>query len=199
MGNEFEYYLLEADNGNYPRLEVDDDFDDETNSSIFSYDDEAAADAVAHLKFGYAEKGFTMPDYLWCDCRHVFSKKVYDELKNIAIKDFKLVPTIIKGKKGEEYTNYWAVNIYREYAFLDAEKSEVDHIHTEGRMAGRWSGVDKMVLDEVAMAKVPLAERLVYISREWSAQVFYHKSVVDAIKSVNPTGIRFRQGPEWVE
>lgn len=186
MENEFDYYLLEADSGSYPRIEVDDDFNDGTNSSIFSYDEEASADAVAHVKIGYAEKGFTIPDYLWCDCRHIFSKKIYDVLKDIAIKDFKLVSTIIRGKKGEEHTGYWATNIYgEELAFLDKDKSEYKRINSKGR----WSMITKMVINKEEMAKVPLENRLVYVGKESSAYVYYHKSVVDAIMSVNPTGI----------
>jgi len=191
--NEFDYYLIEADNGNYPRLEVDDDLDEGCNSNIFSYDEEAPDGATARVKFGYAEKGFTMPDYLWCDCRHIFSKKIYDILKDVAIKDFKLIPTIIRGKKDEEYTDYWATNIFRDFAFLDEEKSEFD-----GKLSsGRWNGIEKMVIDKELMSAVPLEERLIYAGKESSAYVYYHKSIVDLIMSVNPTGVRFISVEEW--
>ena len=192
--NEFDYYLLETDAGNYPHLEVEDGFEGSANSDVFSYDDEAPDGAVAHLKFRYSEKGFTMPDYLWCDCRHVFSKKIYDVLKDIAVKDFKFVPTIIRGKKGEEYAGYWSTNFYGDgLAFLDKDKSEFSSINSKGR----WSGVEKMVLNEEEMAKVPLTERLVYTAKEWGAMTFYHKSIVDLIMSVNPTGVRFIPVNEW--
>ena len=192
--NEFDYYLLETDAGNYPHLEVEDGFEGSANSDVFSYDDEAPDGAVAHLKFRYSEKGFTMPDYLWCDCRHVFSKKIYDVLKDIAVKDFKLVPTIIKGKKGEEYAGYWSTNFYGDgFAFLDEEKSEFD-----GKLSsGRWNGIEKMVISTELMSAVPLEERLVYVGKESSAYVYYHKSIVDLIMSVNPTAVRFVPVNEW--
>ena len=191
--NEFDYYLIQADKGNYPHLEVDDDFNEGFNSEIFSYDREAPDGAEAHVKFRYVEKGFTMPDYHWCSCRHIFSKKIYDVLKDVAIKDFKLVPTIIRGKKDEEYTDYWTANIFRKFAFLDEEKSEFDCKLS----SGSWNGIEKMVINQELMSAVPLEERLIYIVKEGSAHVLYHKSIVDLIMSVNPTGVRFISIEEW--
>ena len=175
-------------------LEVDDDFNSMNKPLV--YKREAPEGMVAHLQFQFVEKGFTMPDYLYCRMvGTVFSEKIYNVLKDFDIKDFQLVPAVIKGKKGEEYTGYYAANVYREYAFLDKEKSEYDRIDSDGR----WDDIEKMVLDEAEMAKVPLAERLVFRSREWGTQTFWHKSIVDAIMAVEPTGIRFRPGPEWEE
>ena len=117
----------------------------------------------------------------------------YDMLKDVAIKDFKLIPTIIRGKKDEEYTDYWATNIFRDFAFLDEEKSEFD-----GKLSsGRWNGIEKMVISTELMSAVPLEERLVYVGKESSAYVYYHKSIVDLIMSVNPTGVRFIPVNEW--
>lgn len=48
-----------------------------------------------------------------------------------------------------------------------------------------------MVINKEAMAKVPLEDRLIYVSGEDSARVFYHKSIVDIITSVNLTGVAF--------
>jgi hypothetical protein len=54
-----------------------------------------------------------------------------------------------------------------------------------------------MVINEKEMEKVPLKERLMYVSKESSAYVFYHKSIVDAIMSVSPTGVQFIPVAEW--
>lgn len=54
-----------------------------------------------------------------------------------------------------------------------------------------------MVINKEAMAKVPLEDRLMYVSGEDMARVFYHKSIVDAIMSVNPTGVAFIPVEEW--
>ena len=64
--------------------------------------------------------------------RTVFSKKIYEVLKNIDIKDFQLVPAIIKDPKGEENFDYWIAGIYREFLFLDKENSIYKRVMTNG-------------------------------------------------------------------
>ncbi len=54
-----------------------------------------------------------------------------------------------------------------------------------------------MVINQVEMSKIILEERLMYVSKEDPAHVFYHKSIVDVIMSVNPTGIRFIRVEDW--
>jgi len=54
-----------------------------------------------------------------------------------------------------------------------------------------------MIIDRELMAKVPLEERLIYVGKESSAYVYYHKSIVDLIMSTNPTGVKFISVGEW--
>jgi hypothetical protein len=54
-----------------------------------------------------------------------------------------------------------------------------------------------MVINQELMSQVPLEERLMYVSKESSAYVFYHKSIVDLIMSVNPTGVVFVPVEKW--
>jgi len=76
---------------------------------------------------------------------------------------------------------------------LDEEKSEFD-----GKLSsGRWNGIEKMVVNQELMSAVPLEERLIYVGKESSAYVYYHKSIVDLVMSVNPTGVRFISIEEW--
>jgi hypothetical protein len=178
--------MIGNDSGNYPTLMNDDNINSD-GTMFLRRMQSVDADTIIHLIFDYAEKGYSMPDVLSLDCRAVFSKKIYDVLKDVPIKDFQLVSTIIKGKKGEEYSDYWIAGVYRDFAFLDKDKSKYMSITSKGR----WSGIEKMVIDEKLMSEVPLEERLIYVSKESSAYVFYHKSIVDLIKSVNPEGIAF--------
>ncbi|GHU98991.1 hypothetical protein FACS1894159_02310 [Bacteroidia bacterium] len=54
-----------------------------------------------------------------------------------------------------------------------------------------------MVISQELMSQVPLEERLMYVSKESGADVFYHKSIVDLIMSVNPQGIVFVPIEKW--
>jgi hypothetical protein len=194
MSNEFEYYLIEGDNKFMSPLLMNDDKINSDGTMFLQRMGKVAPETVVHLVFNPPiPPKPDMTDYLWLQTRAVFSKKIYDVLKNIDIKDFQLVPAIIKDPKGKEYSEYWIANIYREFAFLDEAKSEFMSKNSKGR----WSMIRKMVINEDEMAKVPLAERLIYVSKESSAYVFYHKSIVDAIMSVNPTGVKFIPVAEW--
>ena len=191
---EFDYYLIESDE-NYlsPLLMNDDDVESGATAFLRRYKpiDE---NIVTHLVFNPPiPPKPDMTDYLNLNCRAVFSTKIRDVLKEISIKDFQLVPAIVKDPKGNEYSDYWIANTYRKYAFLDKDKSEYGSITSKGS----WSMIKKMVVDEERMSKVLLADRLIYVGEESSAYVFYHKSVVDAIMSVNPTGLIFVPVAEW--
>lgn len=195
MSNEFDYYLIESTG--------------EFTSPLLRNDDKANSGGTMFLRrMQRVEEGTTvhlvfnspiptkpaMTDYLYLQCRAVFSKKVYDVLKDIDIKDFQLVPAIITDPKGEEYSDYWIAGIYREFAFLDKDKSEYSSIDED---TGNWSMIETMVVDQKAMSEVPLEERLIYVGKESSAYVYYHKSIVDAIMSVNPTDVRFISVEDW--
>ena len=192
--NGFDYFMIESD-GNFtsPLLMNDDEIN--SGGTAFLIDGEPINEnTITHLIFNPPiPPKPQMTDYLSLDCRAVFSKKIYDVLKNIDIKDFQLVSAIIKDEKGEEHVDYWIANIYREFAFLDKDKSEYSRINTKGR----WSGIEKMVINQELMSAVPLEERLIYVGKESSAYVFYHKSIVDLIMSVNPTGLVFVPVDKW--
>jgi hypothetical protein len=195
MENEFEYYLIERD-GKYqsPLLMNDDEFDEDGTMFLRNMEN-VEIGTIIHLVFNSPKPtNVQMTDYLWLSGgRSVFSKKIYDILKDTAVKDFQLVPAVIKDPKGNEYSDYWIAGIYRDFAFLSEKESEFD----SKTSSGRWSGIEKMVINEEEMAKVPLEERLIYVGKESSAYVFYHKSIVDAIMSVNPTGVRFIRVEDW--
>jgi len=67
------------------------------------------------------------------------------------------------------------------------------------KIDGEIRNVMRFFLDTDALAKIPLEKRLVFLLEEDMPKQIYHKSVVDAIMSVNPTGVGFYQIPEWYE
>ncbi|MDL2305080.1 hypothetical protein LJC72_07045 [Bacteroides sp. OttesenSCG-928-D19] len=194
MTTEFDYYLIEGDNNYMSPLLMNDDEVDSEGTLFLNRMQKVDDGTIVHLVFNPPiPPKAQMTDYLFLTCRAVFSKKIYEVLKGVEIKDFQLVPAVIKDNKGEEFSDYWIAGVYREFAFLDKDKSEYADITSKGR----WSGIEKMVIDQDLMSQVPLEERLIYVGKESSAYVFYHKSIVDAIMSVNPTGLVFVPVKEW--
>ena len=192
--NEFDYYLIARDGKFMSPLLKNDDSKNSGGTMFLRRMERVEEGTTIHLEFNPPiPPKPDMTDYLFLQCRAVFSKKVYDVLKDAEITDFQLVPAIIKDTKGNEYADYWIAGIYRESAFLDTDKSEYSRIDAKGR----WGGIEKMVINQELMSAVPLKERLMYVSKEDPAHVFYHKSIVDLIMSTNPTGVKFISVEDW--
>ena len=194
--NEFDYYIAESD-GRFtsPLLNVD-NYVDEDGIDFLYRKQKVPDETVVFLTFGTpVPRKPAMVDYLWLRGREVFSKKVYDVLKEHNFKGLQLVPAIITSRKRDAvYKDYWVLNVYQEYALLDPEKSErkgsIDNF-------GRWGMVKTMVLNKELVLQMPLEDRLAFACRENTAYVLYHKTLVDIIMSVNPEGIVFVPIEKW--
>jgi hypothetical protein len=194
--NDFDYYLIGCDHfHNVPLLQDDEEFDSVGVAFLALYR-AVAPDYVAHVTFGPPippKPRLSDAMSLNGSCS-VFSKKVYDVLSQHPIKTLQLVPTVIRGKKGETFDNYWIANILLEMASFDEEKTEYGWI---SETTGAWKDIEKIVLDKEKLATVPLEDRLVFESKENCALILYHKSVVDLIMSANPEGIVFTPVEEF--
>jgi hypothetical protein len=193
--NDFDYYLIESD-GSFtsPLLMVDDEND--PYGTVYLLRKEKVEDnRVTYLTFNPPiPRKPQMVDYLFTECRATFSKKIYEVLITKDIKGLQLVPAVIRGKKDEKYIDYWIANVYQEYAFLDPDKSDREGTINE---RGRWAMINSMVLDKELISKVPLEERLLFVTRESTGYVLYHKIIVDLIMSVNPVGLKFIPIDKW--
>ena len=195
MENNLDYYLIESDQAyQSPSLMRDNDRDD-VGLKYLRQGIKVEDNHITYLTFNPPfPKKPDMVDYHFCECRAVFSKKIYDILKTTEIKGLQLVSCIIHSNKGVEYNDYWVANILQEYAFLDTEKSERKGTINEN---GRWGMVLSMVLNKEEVLKVSLEERLTFVMRECPGYVLYHKTVVDLIMSINPVGIKFIHINDW--
>ena len=195
--NEFDYYFIGSTYpDNVPLLTVD-DIDRKSTMSIgfLSRNELVPENHVARVRFGDPiPRKPKLADYLSLDgIRSVFSKKVYDALKEHEIKGLQLVPTIIRGKKDELHKDFWVANIYQSLYSFDEEESEFGYI---SELTNTWEDIEEIILDKEALSKIPLEERLVYKAEE-SSFVVYHKSIVDIIMSVEPEGVCFTPVEEW--
>jgi hypothetical protein len=192
MDKEFDYYFIGSTYpDNVPLLTVDDKIDagsvDFLARSIIMPDN-----YVARVRFGAPVPAKPrLADYFSLDGGDsVFSKKIHDALELHNIKGLQLVPAIIRGKKDVEYKDFWVANVYQKMYSFDKDKSEYGRI---SELTGAWKGIKKIVLDNNLLASVPLEDRLVFVAKENSSFILYHKSIVDIIMSVEPEGIRFER------
>lgn len=189
--NELDYYLIRRDN-NFAIPFLVGDYDIDPKCMKFLTKGRVKEDNTpVYLIFAppYARKP-SMVDYLYLERREVYSRKIYDVLKDKGIKGLQLVPAIVKDNKGEEYIDYWIANIHQRYSFFDSEK-------TGRSRPDSWGLITKIALDEKKVLEIPLEDRLVFVSAENTAYVLYHKSIVDLIMSVNPQGPVFVSLEDW--
>ena len=184
MNNEFEYYLVRpVFDGTIPTVR------DKDGCSRY-------AGIMRLCLASPVPKKPRMVDYHSLDgADAVYSQKVCDVLKPMKIKGVDLKPVIITGKKGEEHCNYYFADIYNEILSFDKERSVYDLFNDEE--VDRWLCVDKIVLNTELLSKIPLEDRLIYVSIEHSGQILYHKSVVDTIMPANPVGVTFIPVVTW--
>ncbi|MHC6203422.1 imm11 family protein [Breznakiellaceae bacterium SP9] len=194
--DDFDYYLIDCECfDDMPLLQDDDEFDTFGVGFLSQYSP-VQPDYVAHITFGPPippKPRLSDAMSLRGDCS-VFSKKIYDVLSRHPIKTLQLVPTLIRGKKGETFDNYWIANILLKMASFDEEKTEYGRI---SKVTGEWKNIKSIVLDKEKLAAVPLEDRLVFVSKENPAFIVYHKSVADIILSVNAEGIVFTPIEEY--
>ncbi|MDR2552777.1 MAG: hypothetical protein LBD31_06410, partial [Treponema sp.] len=121
------------------------------------------------------------------------SKKIFDVLDKMKIKGIQLIPSVITGKNNKIYENYWYIHIINRYPALDREKS----IYEWDDFIKVASPLEKVVLNEEYLRTIPLEERLVFYLAENGVEQLFHKSVVEAIMTVNPEGVRFINVKDW--
>ena len=124
----------------------------------------------------------------------VVSRKIYNVLEPMNIKGIQLVPAVIKGKNDVIFEDYWIIHIYNRIDCMDRERSiyETDddnEVHF----------IEKLYLDRKKLEEIPVEERLIFSLESHRSKRIYHKSVVEAIMSVNPEGVMFYPIEEWYD
>lgn len=141
MSNEFDYYVIESTGEFTSPLLRNDDAANSGGTMFLIRMQRVDTKKPIRLVFNSPIPPIpVMTDYLYLDCRAVFSKKIYDVLKDVDIKDFQLVSAIITDPKGVEYSDYWIGGIYREFSFLDKDESKYRGVMTNGQwnMIKKW-------------------------------------------------------------
>lgn len=151
--------------------------------------------STVHLRLAFpvTDPDMTM-DYFDLDTFAVFSQKVCDALiKNkVSVNDLQLINAVVS-INAEEYNDFTIAYVHRKLKTFDEELSDVKRKSRDGR----WISIKKIILDKNILSQIPLEDRLTYKSAEYSSLKLYHESIVDIIKSVNPTGVRFTPIEEW--
>ncbi|GHU99278.1 hypothetical protein FACS1894159_03070 [Bacteroidia bacterium] len=124
----------------------------------------------------------------------VFSNRVKAILEKMNISGINYIDAEITDKKGEVYDEYSILHIRKRIACFCKEKSVWTPPAFDPNVV---MSIDGMCLDMDKLEEIPLKDRLVFGLAEKSYYTLFHESVVDAIASINPTGLRFVSVGAW--
>jgi hypothetical protein len=174
MANDFDYYIIERKTDEtYPLIMETGYEPDDINPKLIKM---AFNDPIP--------KKPVMADYLKGP-ENYFMAKIADIIMNLKLDYIKLIETKWVGKQKDIMEKYWCLNVDNDIEAMDKEKS----VYKKPRRA---YFIEKFVLDKVALEKIPLKKRLIFVLEEAPSRVVFHKSVVDLIMAVNPTGLQFK-------
>ena len=125
--------------------------------------------------------------------RPVISSKIKNALEKLKIEGVQYIPATITSKSNKKYENFFLLHIFNLIKCLDLKKSNFDYDEDSDTV----DDLRSFLLDEKALSEMPLNIRLVFILREWPSIYICHKTIMEAILSVNPTGIRFIPISDW--
>lgn len=118
----------------------------------------------------------------------VVSKRLKEHMEQLDLKDTQLVPATIKDEKGVVHEDYFALHVYNAVRCADLEKSDwVPSVRDPERV----QSFDELVLDNAALEAIPLKDRLAIMVEEQKLTHIYHRSFVEHVMKIQPTGMRF--------
>ena len=189
--DKFEYYVLERDSSHsYPLIMCDPD-SEHTEEYIYDYENEKIP-KPAVMEFTFSEPYFKKPligDY-FSQPESVISDKLKKILSSMNIFGIQIIPAIITSNKGDMYEDYYYIHIYNIIKSMDKLNSKFE----EG---DDCYFIDKFKLDLNILRNIPLEKRLIFKLEEDQTLMLYHKSVVEALMSVEPTGLKFIKVEDW--
>lgn len=187
--NEIEYYIIDRENNNsYPLLL------ENQGSPVYTTERNYIEDTL-EMQFCMGDpipKKPRIVDY-HSTPYSVISRKIYDVLEPMKIRGLQLIPATIIGINNELIKDYWYVHIYNNYPVLDRENS----IYRWSEIRQVANFIEKLVLDTQKLKEIPMENRLVFRLQERRTFQLFHQSIVDAILSVNPEGVRFINVKDW--
>ena len=189
MNSEFNYFRVHRSNDDQiPLLNSDDDC-----PQYLSKKKSIENPELLLFKFGEPiPRKPKMADY-HSSPKSIISKKIFDVLEPLKIEGIQLLPAQIRGKNDDVYSDYWAIHVYNRIRCVDPDLSDctIDTFNLED--------VNKIVLDEKILSKIPLSKRLVFRLEEDTAFQLFHSSIVDIIMKTNPEGVQFTNINNWHE
>lgn len=183
-----EYFYMYAKGVNFPRLNFTGS-QPIKDSQLFYSEDPISNNRTIPLMF--APPVLSKPQL--ADVHHVsstlaISEKLKSHLDQLGLKKVQFIPASIQDYSDDIHNDYYLIHIYNLVRCADLEKSEWRPVR---RDPSRVLSFDKLILDNKSLDTIPLEDRLVIALEEQNLDKIYHRSIVDHILKIRPTGVTF--------
>lgn len=189
----FEYYILDRDGSKpYPLLICKPECPS-TNYYMYQNLGKKIEKIDEPARFEYGPPILISPvigDY-FSQPKSIVSKKIKNILDSLDIESIQLIPAEIETNKGDIIEDFYYVHIFKWIKAVDRNRSEFRERRTGGL------SLEYFKLDEDFLKTIDLKNRLVFLLEEDKSLKVYHKTIVDKIMEVNPTGLRFIKIEDW--
>ncbi|UYI16416.1 imm11 family protein [Myxococcus xanthus] len=124
-------------------------------------------------------------------CEPLLSAKAKSLLEPLAISHLQFLPADVSFESGEVKRLWW-LHVYRSIHCVDRKR-------TKGLFASprQMMAIGKLVLDEQALADIPLERRLIFRLGELLDIILLHSSLVERLRSWEAEGLKFMRVDEW--
>lgn len=123
-----------------------------------------------------------------CGTWPVVAERVWKVLEKLNLYGMDLHAAQVLTRKKENLPGYKLVHVWNDIPCIDRERSQARWTpYTENRIDEPFA----LRLDREVMANIPLERRLIFCPVENCSWVVFHRSVVEKLMAIRPTGIMF--------
>ncbi|WP_128330634.1 hypothetical protein [Apibacter sp. HY039] len=174
--SDFEYYIMKSkEDQAYPMID------------ILEFGNESIQAQIGEP----VPRNPVMADFL-TGAKDFVTKPIAKVMQALDMKGVQFTSVELSDLKGGIIEDYICIDVNNNtYEALDKEKTVFDNEFDDDDDDDDFYFIKKMVLDRKALQKIPLQERLGFRLYEAPGYYLYHKSVIDEIKKMNPSGVTF--------
>lgn len=143
--------------------------------------------------------GEPRPNYIeWADFHTapepIVSPALADVLQKLKLYGVQWIPAVVRDPKNPSVgtRHYYFMHVWNRIACLDRSQSEI--ITTSSDII---FSIEKLVMNEAALAKIELNKRLVFELAEKTSILIIHQSVKEAMEFIKAKGMRFFPAEHW--
>ena len=126
----------------------------------------------------------------------VISETIYNVLASLNIFGIQLFPVSTRHPGEDDFVfskNYWLLHIWNSIACLDKTNS----VFSEDAEFDDITSISKLILNGNILSNIDQDQRLVFTLSEFSSIKLVHKSIVQEIQKLEPSGVRFFPVANW--